>query len=87
MKILLPALPDYHSSDNDSLTKVNRRLADDKISANQIKTSDPFTHLVEAMREDMLRKYSNPQYKWIHKCEVLVGSRTDPAWPIVGPLF
>ena len=66
---------------------INRRLTDDKLTATQIKRSPPFTYLVEATWEDLLRKFSDLPHEWIHNREVLVGSRADPAWPIEGPLL
>lgn len=52
---------------------INRRLTDDKITATVIKREPPFTQLVEATWEDVLKKSSDPPTGWINHREVLVG--------------
>jgi len=53
---------------------INRRLTDDKITATKIKRNEPFTRLVEATWDKLLRKSSDPPRNWILNREVLVGS-------------
>ena len=53
---------------------INRRLTEDKITATIIKKKEkPFTRLVEATWEEVLKKISDPPDGWIRNREVLVG--------------
>jgi hypothetical protein len=54
------------------LKAINRRLTDDKITTTVIRCKPPFTQLMEATWEGVLRKNSDPPDMWIHDHEVLV---------------
>ena len=58
---------------------INRRLTDDKINATMVTWKLPFTQLVKATWEPVLKKSSDPPIEWIKDREVLVGRSTQQA--------
>src|SRR6266404_2890728 len=65
------------------LKAINRRLTNDKIATTKIRRDKPFTNLVIATWEEVLKKHTVLPFRWLHNREVLVGMRVQ-AWPIVG---
>ena len=58
---------------------INRRLTEDKINATMVTRKLPFSQLVKATWEPVLKKSSDPPIEWIKDREVLVGRSTQHA--------
>ena len=58
---------------------INRRLTEDKINATMVTWKLPFSQLVKATWEPVLKKSSDPPIEWINDREVLVGRSTQQA--------
>jgi ribonuclease HI/exonuclease III len=69
------------TSHNDSeirsrwLKMINARLTEDRVTATKIKRTRGFTELVVNTWEQVLKKEGDTPNDWIHRSEVLVGSR------------